>query len=78
MIPCSIVVLNNLASTSMARINSIGDSESPWRMPLLCLMGGPGLPFNSILEEAVDKREATRLRQVLLNPSALNVSRRNG
>lgn len=62
----------------MAMINSIRDRESPCRMPLRCLIGGPWCPFKTILEVAVESRVAIQLHHLSPNPLALNNSSRKG
>lgn len=58
-------------------MNNMGNNESPWRTPLLYSIGGPCLPFNMILEDAMLISDEIHLRQVDPNPRARSTLRRN-
>lgn len=61
----------------MARMNSIGESESPCLTPRKCLMGRPGLPFRSTLEEEDARSCEIQRRHRGPNPNTTRSSRRN-
>jgi hypothetical protein len=62
----------------MAMMNNIGDSESAYRTPLRCLIGGPWCPFSIILEDSVDSRAEIYRHHFGPNPLASRSSNRNG
>lgn len=76
--PCSLAVVNSLASTSIAMMSSMGERESPCRTPLLCLMGFPSRPFNMMHDVADENRVATHLRHCSPKPNACSVFSRKG
>jgi hypothetical protein len=63
-------------SGSIAKMKSMGDSGSPCRSPLACLIRFPGTPFTSILDDDVARRVAIQSLYFCPKPKAGKVSRR--
>jgi hypothetical protein len=55
---CILAKAKRRPSTSMAKMKSMGESESPWRTPRLCRIGGSACPFRRIRDEAVASSDA--------------------
>jgi hypothetical protein len=70
MIPSCLAAQNSLPSTSITKMNSIGDNESPWRTPRLCLIVRPGWPLSKMRDEAEDNSSDIQRRHSALKPIA--------
>jgi hypothetical protein len=55
---CILAKAKRRPSTSMAKMKSMGESESPWRTPRLCRIGSSACPF----EESVTRRWRAAMR----------------
>jgi hypothetical protein len=73
-IPCWVARSSNRWSGSIAKMKSMGESGSPWRMPLAWVKPEPCLSLSDTVEEAIRKRMEIHSRQRSLKHRACRAS----